>query len=161
MWAFALVLAVPVVEIALFIVVGGAIGILQTLALVFLSALLGIFLLRGQGGQAAAMMRQGVTQPDDPAEHVVHGAMIFLAAMLLVIPGFLTDAFGLVLLLPQVRRRTFAGLRNRARMQGMVFEATVHETRNDRPGDRVIDAEFEEIEPPHRPTHRPSGWTKH
>lgn len=161
MWAIAVVLAIPVIEIALFITVGGAIGTVPTLALVVLSALAGIVLLRGQGGQAAAMMRQGVTQPDDPAEHIVHGAMIFLAAMLLLIPGFLTDACGLVLLVPQVRQRAFAGLRRRARMQGMVFEATVQQARTDHPGDRVIDAEFEEIEPPHRPTHRPSGWTKH
>jgi UPF0716 protein FxsA len=161
MWAIVVVLAIPIVEIALFIIVGGWIGVVSTLALVVLSALAGLLLLRGQGGGAAAMMRQGVTQPDDPSEQIVHGAMIFLAAMLLIIPGFLTDFLGLVLLVPQVRRSAFSALRRRARMQGMVVEVSSTTQYERPPADRVIDAEFEEVEPPKKPTHGPSGWTKH
>lgn len=162
MWAIAVILSIPVIEIALFILVGGWIGVLPTLALVLLSAFSGVMLMRGQGGRTAAMMRQGVLQADDPSEQIVHGAMIFLAAMLLIIPGFLTDAIGLVLLVPQVRRLAFAALRSRARVQGMAMGMKMEASSAPRPPqDRVIDAEFEEVEPPKAPTHRPSGWTQH
>jgi UPF0716 protein FxsA len=161
MWALAIILSVPVIEIALFILVGGWIGVVPTLALVLLSVFAGVILIRGQGGRTAAMMRQGVLQADDPSEKIVHGAMIFLAAMLLIIPGFLTDAVGLVLLVPQVRRQAFASLRKRARVQGMAMGMRMDTPPSRGPQDRVIDAEFEEVEPPKTPTHQPSGWTKH
>lgn len=159
MWALAIILSVPVIEIALFILVGGWIGILPTLGLVLLSVVAGVMLLRGQGGRTAAMMRQGVLQTDDPSEQIVHGAMIFLAAMLLIIPGFLTDAIGLILLVPQVRRQAFAALRSRAQVRGMSMKMETAASRP--PQDRIIDADFEDVEPPQKPTHRPSGWTQH
>ena len=101
---FALFLLWPLAEIALFVTLGGAIGLVWTLLVIAGSAMLGIWLLRSRGVRSAAEMRRGL--------HVVRGGglgqlagdvLVMLAAVLLILPGFLTDALGLLLLLPPVR----------------------------------------------------------
>jgi UPF0716 protein FxsA len=162
MWFIVAFLSVPVIEIALFILVGGWIGVLRTLLLVVLAVIVGVLLIRQQGQSAMASLRQGVLQDTDPSEAIVRGAMAVLAGMLFIIPGFLTDAVAIALLIPMVQKAAFAALRRRARMQGLVMSTTINGTsRPVTPQDRVIDAEFEEISPPKRPTHNPSGWTQH
>jgi UPF0716 protein FxsA len=162
MWFVIALLSIPVIEIALFILVGGWIGLWPTLGLVVLAFVAGVALLRAQGQNAVARMRDGVVQDADPSEQIVRGAMSLLAGMLLIIPGFLTDLVAITLLIPQVQKAAFAALRNRARMQGFTMGMTVNGTATRvRPDDRVIDADFEEVSPPKKPTHTPSGWTQH
>jgi UPF0716 protein FxsA len=162
MWFVIALLSIPVIEIALFILVGGWIGLWPTLALVILAFLSGLALLRAQGQNAMQRLREGVVQDSDPSEQIVRGAMSLMAGMLLIIPGFLTDLVAITLLIPAVQSAAFAGLRRRARMQGFTMGMTVNGTATARrPADTVIEAEFEEISPPKRPTHTPSGWTQH
>lgn len=125
----------PLIEIALFIAVGAQIGVLATLAAILLSALLGVTVLRGQQDRAARMMRGGLRVA--PGTFLAQGAFRVLAGLLLVLPGFLTDALGLVLLLPPVQRAVVRRLAAGA----TVATATVY-----RDGD-VVEGEFEVREP--------------
>jgi UPF0716 protein FxsA len=152
-------LALPVIEIALFILVGGWIGLWATLALVILAGVAGVTLMRGAGADAGNRIRSSMAQDTDPSAQIVRMAMRFIAGMLLVVPGFLTDAVALVLLVPQVQAAAFSALRRRAQMSGMVMGVTIDgtATRPRAPADRVIEGEFHEI-PPNRPG--PSRWTE-
>lgn len=93
----------PLIEIAGFIVVGKAVGIAATLGLIILSTVAGLMLLRVQGIGMIRKLREEGRTTTDPGKTFVDGAMIAVAAILLIIPGFMTDLAGLLLLLPFVR----------------------------------------------------------
>lgn len=150
-----LFIAIPMIEIALFIKVGGLIGLWPTLGIVLLTAILGTWLMRRQGARELANLRSSFQELRDPSEPLANGAMILFAGALLLTPGFFTDLVGLLLLLPPVRQAVFRYFRNRF---------TLVQTRSAMSGagdDTVIDAEFTVVDASKRPTHHPSGWTKH
>ena len=93
----------PFIEIAGFIVVGSHIGVLATLGLVVLSAMLGFFLLRVQGIGLLQRIRTETAAGRVPDREMVHGAMLVLAAIMLIVPGFVTSAVGLLLFVPFIR----------------------------------------------------------
>lgn len=162
MWLFAAFLAVPLIEIALFITVGGWIGLWPTLLIVVLTAVLGTVLVRSQGAQALSRLRSSLNDLNDPTEPLAHGAMILFSGALLLTPGFFTDAIGFLLLIPGVRDAVIKQARKRIRIERLNVGPGRPGPRPDHPRDRVIDAEFEEIPPRKQPTHRPpSGWTRH
>jgi UPF0716 protein FxsA len=99
----AVFLLVPIVEIALFIQVGGWIGLWPTIGLVLLAAIAGMMIVRSQGLGAVRRLQASVAEGRDPVGPMAHGALILLAGLLLLTPGFFTDALGLALLLPPVR----------------------------------------------------------
>ena len=92
-WLFLIFLGVPIIEIALFIKVGGAIGLLPTLAIVILTAIAGTALMRRQGLKALDQLRASLEQGGDPVGPIAHGALILVAGVLLLTPGFFTDAW--------------------------------------------------------------------
>jgi UPF0716 protein FxsA len=96
-------LAWPFLEIAAFIAVGEHIGILPTLALTILSSMAGGLLLRIQGLAVLDRARRELTDGRVPAQEIGHAALITLAGFLLLVPGFISDAIGLILFLPPVR----------------------------------------------------------
>ena len=96
--------SVPVIEIYLLIKVGGWIGAVPTIFLVVFSAVLGVLLLRQQGFAALQRVRSAVAQGQTPAMALLEGVLITLGGALLLIPGFFTDAIGILLLFPPVRR---------------------------------------------------------
>lgn len=160
MWLLALFIAVPMIEIAVFIQVGGLIGLWPTLALVLLTAILGTSLLRQQGRMALADLQRSFGELRDPAAPLAHGALIVFGGALLLTPGFFTDALGLGLMIPRVRAALLEKLR--ARLSHVSFQTAYHESpRPAEPEDDIIDVEFDDVTP--RPTHHPgnSGWTKH
>ncbi|KKB76306.1 hypothetical protein VW29_21070 [Devosia limi DSM 17137] len=106
-------LLLPIIEIALFIKVGQWIGLWPTLALVVGAAVLGVALLRRQGLSVLTQMRSNVSAGKVPGQAIADTMMIGLAAMLLIIPGFFTDAIGLALLLPAVRAMIYKALASR------------------------------------------------
>jgi UPF0716 protein FxsA len=156
MWLLLVFLAVPLIEIALFIQVGGLIGLWPTLALVLLSAIAGTALVRSQGLSELNRLRASFSELRDPTEPLAHGAMILIAGALLVTPGFFTDAVGLALLAPPVRRAVLRRIRARVDVQGFDYGVPPRPA-----GPDVIDGEWEDVTPPRRPTHQPSGWTRH
>lgn len=173
MWLFVLFLTIPLIEIALFIQVGGLIGLWPTLAIVIVTAFLGTALLRSQGTQAMDNLRRSLSALQDPSESLAHGAMILFAGALLLTPGFFTDAVGFALMVPQVRARVFAALKSRVQThvgaQNMHTEFNTGPQRpgagspqQHRPHDRVIEGEFEELytdTEPRGPSGGKSGWT--
>ena len=160
MWLFALFIAVPLIEIALFIQVGGIIGLGWTLLIVVVTAVLGTWLVRAQGLRALADVQKSFSNLNDPTEHLAHGAMILFSGALLLTPGFFTDAFGFLLLVPAFRLAVFKYARSRVKVQS--FSMGGQQRRQpENPKDTVIDGDFEEVTPPKTPTHGTSGWTRH
>lgn len=88
MWLFLAFLAVPLIEIALFIQVGGLIGLWPTLGIVILTAILGTWLVRSQGLRALSELQGSFSRLEDPSKPLAHGAMILLSGALLLTPGF-------------------------------------------------------------------------
>jgi len=161
MWLFALFVGVPILEIALFIQVGGWLGLWPTLAIVILTALGGTFLLRTQGVQTLGRLQSSVSEGKNPMDPIAHGALILISAVLLLTPGFFTDAFGLSLLIPPVRQQLIKSGAARFATNGAVFMngQQVRPERPQRPD--TVDGEFEVVDED-IPTGPPSqsGWTK-
>ena len=159
MWLFVLFLVVPLIEIALFIQVGGFIGLWWTLAIVILTALLGTTMIRAQGLLAMENVRRSFSDLRDPTEPLAHGAMILFSGALLLTPGFFTDFIGFALLIAPVRRALFSYLRSKVKVQG--FTTNSQQPPQRPTPDNVIDGDYEEIDP--APNEKPgtSGWTKH
>ena len=128
-----LFIAIPMIEIALFIQVGGIIGLGWTLAIVLLTAILGSWLVRQQGAMALQQLQQSFNALSDPTEPLAHGAMILFSGALLLTPGFFTDALGFALLVPPVRQWVFRKLRERVRVQSFSMGAETAEPHRPRP----------------------------
>lgn len=163
MYLFLAFVLVPIIEIALFIQVGGAIGLLPTLLIVVLTAILGTWLVRTQGQLALSQLRGSFQHLSDPTEPLVHGAMILFAGALLLTPGFFTDAVGFSLLVPRVRVAVFQYLRARvtvAQFHMGTAQAPHHgftrPGQNAKAGD-TIDGEFHEVNSG-PPSDKPSKW---
>ena len=176
MWLLAAFIAVPLIEIALFIQVGGLIGLWPTLLIVVLTAVLGSWLVRNQGALALSQLRQSFSELDDPTRPLAHGAMIVLSGALLLTPGFFTDAVGFALLVPAVRDWVMRQAGKRIQVQRFDMGGGAqprrdpprhprqppHAAHGRNPAEgEVIDGEFTEVTGDKRPTHTPSGWTRH
>jgi UPF0716 protein FxsA len=170
MWLFLAFLSVPLIEIALFIQIGGLIGLWPTLLIVVLTAILGTWLVRAQGRLALDDLRNSFSQLNDPSEPLAHGAMILFSGALLLTPGFFTDAVGFALLAPPVRKAVFNWARKRVTVQRFDMGGeppqgfprdpdAPHEPRKQDPG--VIDGEYTEVSPEKKANHPGSGWTRH
>jgi UPF0716 protein FxsA len=154
MWLFIAFLAVPLIEIALFIQVGGAIGLFPTLLIVVVTAILGTFLVRNQGLLALEKVKSSFNQMRDPSEALAHGAMIVFAGALLLTPGFFTDAVGFALLVPGIRLSVFRWVRARIKVTAVSTGGTRPEQSD------VIDGQYTEVSPETPEMRGPSGWTK-
>lgn len=172
---FLLLLAVPIVEIALFIQLGDVIGLWPTLALIILTAVIGTALMRAQGFAALQALQRSLEEGGDPKGPLADGAMILLAGLLLLTPGFFTDAIGFALLAPPIRAaiKAWAAPRIAMRAAGMQGRGPAR-----RPGgpEAPVDADFTVIHPEpvasgpagadpgeaRRPASddRPSGWRR-
>ncbi len=110
-------LLVPLIEIGLFIQVGGAIGLWPTLAIVVVTAIAGTWLVRQQGRQAISSLQSSFSELRDPTKPLADGAMILFSGALLLTPGFFTDAGGFALLMPPVRVVVYNFIRKRVKVQ--------------------------------------------
>lgn len=145
------------IEIALFITIGGAIGLLASLAVILGTGVLGVAVMRWQGRRAALDLRAALDGIRRPVAAPADVAVVFLAGLLLVSPGFLADTLGLLLLIPPLRRALIAVVARRMPVQ---TSAGFGVQTPGRP-DVVIDGEFIEIEQTQVPRdRRPSGWTE-
>ena len=113
---FLLLIAIPLIELAIIVRVADQIGVLETIALLIAVSVAGAWLLKQQGMATWARLQRSLAEGRVPHQEVVDGAMILFGGALLLTPGFLTDVFGLILLFPVTRaalkgafRRLFAG----------------------------------------------------
>ncbi|MCP1336490.1 FxsA family protein [Futiania mangrovi] len=97
-------IAVPLIEIALFIQVGGLIGLWPTLAIIVLTAVIGVALLRQQGLSTLTRAQARMDRGEMPVREMLEGILLAIAGALLLTPGFFTDAIGFALLVPAVRQ---------------------------------------------------------
>lgn len=139
---FALLL-VPILEIAAFVVIGGRIGLLWTLALVLVTAMIGSVLLRLQGFRVLNELRMAVDRGAVPGRELGHGAMILAAGILLLTPGFITDALGFMLFVPAIRDRIWRLIASRVVIfkPGEGWQGAKKNT-----GGRVVELEPDEYE---------------
>ena len=116
---------VPIVEMWILIEVGGWIGALPTIALVVLTATLGLSLLKRQGLSTLMSARRKMDEGSIPASELVSGVMIAVGGALLLTPGFVTDAIGFALLVPQTRQWLLFKLIDRYRDK-IIIEGEFH-----------------------------------
>ena len=131
--AIILLFIIPAIEIYLFIEIGSRLGAFTTISLIFLTALLGVWYARYEGFNT---LKSGISQlvrNKSPIYEVLSGAALAVASMLLIIPGFMTDMIGLLLIIPFSRK--------------LIFKLIPYklETKNNRPQE-YIDGESEEID---------------
>ena len=100
---FIIFICLPALEIYLFIKVGGQVGALNTVALIFLTAIIGLYFAKHQGIQTLKSGMINLYQNKIPIYEMMSGASIALAALLLIVPGFFTDFMGFLLLVPITR----------------------------------------------------------
>jgi len=186
MWLFLPFVVLPIIEIALFIQVGGAIGALPAIALVIGSAFLGVAVMRWQSTRAAMDLQRAMQEFRAPGRPMAHGALVMIGGMLLVVPGLFTSMLGLLLLIPPVRSLILRQMASRVQVSGMGlhYSQSGADFGTDypagfRPGrggreDGVIDGEYSVQDDPPAPVRegltdqsgtggKPgnSGWTRH
>lgn len=141
-----LFIAMPVIELWVLIAVGREIGALATIGLVFLMAALGLALLRVQGIRTLFRGRARLARGELPAREMMEGMMLAFCGVLLIIPGFVTDAIALACLLPGVRHLLLASLLRRgwvaSRHGASAFYNPGKRRGNSRAADDSIDAEY-------------------
>lgn len=145
-------IATPIVEIAVFIEVGGKIGLWPTLAIVVATAIAGTSLLRHQGLATLQRAQISLARQEFPMQEVFDGLCLLLAGALLLTPGFVTDAVGLILFVPPLRRALQRVIHRWMMRSGNV---TMFVDGNEAPGQSreetrqgtVIEGKWEEVRP--------------
>lgn len=125
---FVLFILLPLLELALLIMVGAEIGVLATLGLIFLTAVLGIAVIQAQGFMTLLRAREKLAEGTLPARELAEGFLLALAGALLIAPGFITDTLGLLLLLPPLRRLLAGSALRALQMKSQVRFYTHHST---------------------------------
>ena len=124
---------VPIVEIYLFIKIGGQIGAFNTISLIFITAIIGVIYARYEGLNTLRSGFSQIIKNELPAYEIISGAAIAFAALLLIIPGFATDLIGFLLILPFTRKLIFGKISKNFKKE------------NDKKNN-FIEGEFEDIE---------------
>jgi len=127
-----LIIIVPIIEIYLFIKIGGQIGALTTIFLIFSTAILGIYYAKYEGLNTLKAGFIQLNKNETPAYEVLSGAAIAFAAILLILPGFATDLFGFLLIFPVSRKFMFKNISKKF-------------TKPKKKESNFIDGEFEDI----------------
>lgn len=154
---FVAFVGVPILEIAIFIQVGGWLGVMPTVGLILLTAITGTLLLRQQGLATLARAQAAMGQGEMPIGEVVHGLFLLIAGVLLLTPGFATDIVGLLLFLPAVRLGLGGFILHRIMSAEGGFQR--HRGTQDghiRQGD-VIEGEFERVNNEPEPDREPDS----
>jgi len=158
-------IAVPLIEIALFVVIGGRIGLLPTIAVVVITAVAGTALLRLQGMGVIEQARRAAEEGHMPIQSVVDGLFLFAAGLLLLTPGFMTDAIGFLLFIPPLRRSLAAWIWRRILTSSSFVVFTTHDQgagpagggQRAPGGARVIEGEYVEIDETESGEERPTA----
>ena len=132
---FLLIILIPIVEIYLFIKVGSIIGAFTTISLIFLTAILGVYYVKYEGFNT---LRSGISQlmkNETPFYEILSGAALAFSALLLILPGFVTDIIGLILVFPITRKLILGSLSKK-------YESKNKKSKNK----NFIEGEFEDIE---------------
>ena len=127
------IIAIPILEIYLFIKIGSQIGAFSTISLIFITAIIGVYYAKYEGLNTIRSGFNQVVQNKVPAYEIISGAAIAFAAILLIIPGFATDLFGFLIIFPITRKLIFGNLSKKFKKKEM----------NEK---NFIDGEYEDLE---------------
>ena len=127
------IILIPILEIYLFIKIGSQIGAFNTILLIFITAIIGVYYAKYEGLNTVRSGFLQIIKNEVPAYEIISGAAIAFAAILLIIPGFATDFLGFLLIFPITRKLIFGNISNK-------FKKEEEEEKN------FIDGEFEDIE---------------
>ena len=128
------IIAIPLVEIYLLIKVGGIIGAFNTIFLIFFTAITGVYFARLEGLNAVRSGFSQLVKNELPIFEIISGAALAFAALLLIIPGFLTDLVGFLLIVPVTRKffiRSISSKFNRKKNDEDIIEGSVEENKQD------------------------------
>ena len=128
-----LIILFPILEIYLFIKIGSQIGAFNTILLIFLTAIIGVYYARYEGLNTVRSGFLQIIKNETPAYEIISGAAIAFAAILLIIPGFATDFLGFLLIFPITRKLFFGNISNKFKKK---------ETKKN----NFIEGEFEDID---------------
>lgn len=142
-------IGLPLIEVAVFIQVGGRIGVAWTIGLCLLTAMIGTAMIRQQGLSVLQRAREQMARNEPPVREVFEGFCLVIAGALLLTPGFVTDALGGLLLLPPIRQALFARMRTQIEIRAAAGARPGRGPR--RPGQPgrgpTIEGEFEDVTP--------------
>lgn len=145
-----LMIVVPIMEIAVFIQAGEILGLWPTLFTVVLTAFMGTALLRHQGLSTLRKVQQSMNDGRAPVAELFDGLCLFVAGLLLLTPGFVTDGVGFLLFVPPLRTLILGGLVRRlsaSMTAGAGFTAGPHDPGTGASGGTIIEGEFHEVGP--------------
>ena len=108
--AILMIIFVPIIEIYLFIKIGSQIGAISTISLILFTAMLGVFYARYEGFNTLRSAISQLVKNEIPFYEIISGAAIAMAALLLILPGFLTDFIGLLIIFPPTRKLFFKNI---------------------------------------------------
>ena len=128
------IILIPILEIYLFIKIGSQIGAFNTILLIFLTAIIGIYYAKYEGLNTIRSGFMQIVKNQTPAYEIISGAAIAFAAILLILPGFATDFLGFLLIFPITRKLIFGNLSNKFKKKDQVNEKN------------FIDGEYEDVE---------------
>ena len=134
------IIGIPLIEIYLMIKVGGFIGAFNTIFLIFFTAVAGIFFARLEGFRALQSGFQQIIKNQIPIYEIISGAALAFAALLLIIPGFLTDIIGFLLIIPFTRKMLIKNLSSKYKnkVNENVVEGDYEETKQNDDNDKLI-----------------------
>jgi UPF0716 protein FxsA len=127
------IILIPILEIYLFIKIGSQIGAFNTILLIFITAIIGIYYAKYEGLNTIRSGFLQIVKNQTPAYEIISGAAIAFAAILLILPGFATDFLGFLLIFPITRKLIFGNFSNKFKRQN-------------KKKNNFIDGEFEDIE---------------
>ena len=126
------IILIPILEIYLFIKIGSHIGAFNTILLIFITAIIGIYYAKYEGLNTIRSGFLQIVKNQTPAYEIISGAAIAFAAILLILPGFATDFLGFLLIFPLTRKLIFGNISNKFK--------------KNEPKNNFIDGEYEDIE---------------
>ena len=125
-------ISIPLIEIYLMIKVGGVVGAFNTIFLIFFTAITGVYFARLAGLNAIRSGFNQLMKNEMPIYEIISGAALAFAALLLIIPGFLTDLFGFLLIIPVTRKffiRSISSKFNRKKNEENIIEGSFEENK--------------------------------
>ncbi len=114
---FLLIILIPILEIYLFIKIGSQIGAFNTILLIFITAIIGVYYAKYEGLNTIKSGFLQLLKNQTPAYEIISGAAIAFAALLLILPGFATDLLGFLIIFPVTRKLFFGNLSNKIKKQ--------------------------------------------
>lgn len=150
---FVLFIIIPIIEISVLMQVGAVLGLWPTIAIVIFTAWLGAKYVRQQGLSTLNSVQTKMAQGQMPSDEIVTGLMLLVAGVFLVTPGFVTDIFGLSLLIPAVRNSIVASVKSQMKNNAgnsQHFQFHTHSQQHDNFSEQQESPFQEHIQPPHK-----------